>query len=119
MKVAIDNLQCCNMLLLNKSSLTHALLESETHCVQMVLKIASRDSRCRAPFWNWFNETAVDFFLDKVLALLVAQLASTSSSSTVQTDSYTSPSSPARGNACRTYPPAWQHHACGLAQCKP
>ena len=41
--------------------------------MQMVPKIGARDPRCLAPFWNWFNETAVNFFLDKVLAPLVAQ----------------------------------------------
>ena len=73
MKVAVDDPQYRDMFLLNKSSPTHAPLESETYCVQMVPKIGARDPRCLAPFWNWFNETAVDFFLDKVLAPIVAQ----------------------------------------------
>ena len=73
MKVAVDDPQYRDMFLLNKSSPSHAPLESETYCVQMVPKIGARDPRCLAPFWNWFNETAVDFFLDRVLAPLVAQ----------------------------------------------
>ena len=73
MRRAVEDPQLRGMFLLNRSSPTHAPLESTTYCVQMVPRVPARDPRCLAPFWNWMNTSAVDFFLEQVVAPLVQQ----------------------------------------------